>query len=54
MVSIVRVNPDNDRDFHPVADHMKGEIYEFSAIPFSLELMFDQTLTNLIVCMMSS
>ena len=32
----------------------KGEICEFSAIPFSLQLMFDKTLSNLVVCLMIS
>ena len=56
MVSTVWVNADRGRDVHTLADHMtklrnftKGEIREFSAFPFSLDLMFDQTLTNLIV-----
>ena len=30
------------------------EIREFSAFPFSIHLMFDQTLSNLIVCLMMS
>ena len=30
------------RDFHRLADHMtKGEIREFSARPFSVDLMFN-------------
>ena len=44
------------RDFHSLADHTtkllnftKGKIREFSACPFSLHLMFDQILSNLIV-----
>ena len=48
-------------DFHPLADHMtklqyftKGEIHEFSAFPISLQLIFYQTLSNLIVCPMIS
>ena len=32
----------------------KGEIHEFSVFPFSLQLMFDQTLSNLIVCLIIS
>ena len=59
MVTIVRVKADHGRDFHPLADHMtklrnftKGEIREFSVFPFSLQLMFDQTLSSLIVCLM--
>ena len=61
MESTVWVNADHGRDFHPLADHMtklknspKGEIREFSAFPFSLQLMFDKTLSNLIVCLMIS
>ena len=56
MVNTVRVNADHVRDFHPLADHMiklqhftKGEIQEFSAFPFSIQFMFDQTLSNLVV-----
>ena len=52
---------DHRRNFHPLADHMtklrnftKGEIHEFSAVAFSLDLMYDQTLSNLIVCLMIS
>ena len=55
-VNTARVNADLGRDFHPSADHMtklrnvtNGEIREFTAFPFSLQLMFDQTLYNLIV-----
>ena len=56
MVNTVRVNADHGCDFHPLADHLtklkqiaKSEICEFSAFPFSLQLMFDQKLSNLIV-----
>ena len=56
MVSIGRVNADRGRDLHHLADHMArlnnftmGEICEFSALQFSLHLMFDETLINLIV-----
>ena len=56
MVNTVWVNADHGRDLHPLADHMtklriftKEENPEFSAFPFSLQLMFDQTLSNLIV-----
>ena len=55
------VNADHRRDFHLLTDHMtklkhfnKGEFLEFSAFPCSLHLMFDQTLSNLIVCLMIS
>ena len=56
MVNTVRVNAYHGCEFHPLADHMtklrnftKGEIREFSVFPFSLHLMFEQTLSNLIV-----
>ena len=59
MVNTVQVNADHGHDFHPLADHMtklniftKGDFREFSAFPFSLHLMFDQTLSNLTVCLM--
>ena len=48
MVNTVLVNPSSLRS------HDKGEIREFSAFPFLLRLMFDQTLSNLIVCLMIS
>ena len=47
MVNTLWVNADHGCDFHPLNDHMtklqnfsKGEIREFSAFPFSLQLMF--------------
>ena len=56
----MRVN-DHGSDFHPLADHMtnlqnftKGDSREISAFPFSPQLMFDQTLINLIICLMIS
>ena len=58
MVNTMWVNADHGRDLHPLADYMTksrnftlGEINEFSAFPFSLHLTFDQTLSNLIVCL---
>ena len=59
MVGTLRVNADHGRDFHPLANHMtKLRIYprvkQFAAFPFSLHLMFDQTLSDLIVCLMIS
>ena len=51
------VNTDNQwRDFHPLADHMTklGNFTMFSVFPISLQLMFDQTLRNVIVCLMIS
>ena len=49
-------------DFNPLADHMaklrkftKGENHDdFSAFKFSLHLMLEQALSNLIVCLMIS
>ena len=56
MVSTVWVNDDHGRDFHPLTDHMsklrnfnKEENRDFSAFRFSLQLMLEQALTNLIV-----
>ena len=61
MVNIVHVNADYGRDFHPLADHMtklrnfsKGENYDFLAFQFSLHLLLEQALSNLIVCLMIS
>ena len=58
MVSAVLVKADHGRDLHPLADHMtklrtftNSDICEFSAFPFSLHLMLDQTLNNLIFCL---
>ena len=54
MLNIVRINAD-----HTLVDHMTkvrhfttGEIREFSMFPFLLQLIFDQTLSNAIVCLM--
>ena len=56
MVSTVWVNVDHGRNFHPLADHMtklrnftKEENRDFSAILFSLQLVLEKALTNLIV-----
>ena len=61
MVYTVRVNADHVCDYHPLADHMtkvryftKGEIRYFSAFPYSLQLMIDQTLSNVAVCLLIS
>ena len=61
MVYTLLVNANQLRYIHPLADDLtklrifpKVEISEFSAFPFLLQLMFDQTLTNLIVCLMIS
>ena len=48
MVNIVRVN--HGRDFHPLADHMSF----FHTFLFSLQLIFNQILSNLIICLMIS
>ena len=59
MVNTVRVNADNGRDFNPLADHRtkqrnftKGENRDFSTFRFSLQLMLEQALINLIVRLM--
>ena len=61
MVNTVQVNSDYGLDFRPLAERMTklrnftmGEIHEFSAFPYSLHLMFEQPLINLIVCLMIS
>ena len=61
MVNTVWVNADHGRYLHPLADHMtklqnftKEENCDFSAILFSLQLMLEQALTNLIFCLMTS
>ena len=58
MVDTARVNADHGGDPHPLADHMtklrnftKEENRDFSAFRFSLQLMLDQAITNLIVCL---
>ena len=58
MVNTVRVNADHGRDFNPLADHMtklrnftKGENRDFAAFRFSLHLMLENALSNLIVCL---
>ena len=60
MVNIVRVNAEHGRDIRPLAHHRtklrkfnKGEI-DSSAFPFSLQLIFEETLSNLRVCLMIS
>ena len=52
MVNTVWINADHGCDFHPLADHktklrnfIKEEI-DFSAILFSLQLMYEQTNIN--------
>ena len=47
----MRVNADHGRDLPNVT---KGEICERSAFPCLLLLMFDETLSNQIVCLMIS
>ena len=55
MLNTLWINANHGRDFHPLADHMTklrhltmGEIREFLVFPFSLQLMFDKKLSNLI------
>ena len=52
------VSPDHGRDIHLLADHTTklrhftdGDIREFSVFTFSIQLTFEQTLRNLIVCL---
>ena len=54
-------NADHGRDLNSLADHMtslqnftKPENCDFSAFRFSLHLMLEQALSNLIVCLMIS
>ena len=61
MVNTVWINADHERDFHLLANHLtklqnftKEEIHDFSTFQFSLQLMLEQALTNLIVCLMIS
>ena len=47
----MRVNADRGSHFHPLVlqskkHFTKGEICQFSAFPFSLKLMFDETLST--------
>ena len=60
MINTLRVNAKHGCDFRSLADHMtkfrnlnlhKSEILAFSTFPFSLQLMFDQTLSNVITCL---
>ena len=61
MANTVWVSAGHGHDLHPLADHMtklqiftKKENHDFSAFRFSLQLMFEHALTNLIVCLMIS
>ena len=55
MVNTVWVNADHGRDFHPLADHMtKLRNFTKEETIFSLQLMLEKALTNLIVCLMIS
>ena len=58
MVSTVWINADHGHELHPLADHMtnlrnftRGQNRDFSAFRFSLQLMLEQALANLIVCL---
>ena len=58
MVRTVRLISDDGNEIHPLASHLTKlrnfttcGIHEF---PFSLQLMFDQTLNDLIICLMIS
>ena len=57
-INTVWVNADHGCDFHPLSYHMtklnkftKEEIFYFSAFHFSLQLMLEHVLINLIVCL---
>ena len=61
MVNTVWVNTDHGRDIHLHADHMtrlrnftKEENRDISAFRFSVHLVLEQALSNLIVCLMIS
>ena len=61
MVNTVWVNADHGHDLHPLADHMtnlqnfpKEKNRYFSAFQFLPQLMLEQALTNLIVCLLIS
>ena len=60
-INTVCVNADHGRDFHPLSYHMtklkkftEEENFYFSAFKFSLQLMLEHVLINLIVCLMIS
>ena len=57
MLTTVWVNADHGRDLHPLADHKlrnftKEENRDFLAFRFSLQLILEQAITDLIVCLM--
>ena len=61
MVNTVWINADNGHNLHLLADHMtqkknfiKEENHDISAFRFSLQLMLEEALTNLAVCLMIS
>ena len=61
MVNTVWANAYHGHDLHPLTNHMtklrnltKEENLDFSALRFSLQLMLEQALTNLVVCLMIS
>ena len=61
MVNTVIRLADHGCDLHPLADRMtklrnftKEESCDFSAFRFSLQLILEQALTNVIVCLMIS
>ena len=58
MVQTLLVSADHERDCHPLADQMtkllnftKIDIREFSAFSCSLQLLFDQILSSVMVCL---
>ena len=57
MVNTVWVNADHGHDFNPLADYMtklQSFSISVSAFRFSLHLMREQALNNLIVCLLIS
>ena len=57
MIHTVLVNADHGRDFPQITklrNFTKQENRYFSAFQFSLHLMLEQSLSNLIVCLMFS
>ena len=55
MANTVWVNADHGHDLHLLADHITNlQNRDFAAFRFSLQLMIEQALTNLIFCLMIS
>ena len=57
MVGTVQISADHERHFSPLADHMIKlweKIMIFQHFEFHFNLMLEQALSNLIVCLMIS